>query len=97
MRRTNRRWTRAEEEILLSHVKQNPQNLHNCFIAVGRTTGRSAKAVASHWYTRTSKDPDNLCFFTASSRHVSKNRKNGEGVVSTNSIWQRFLRVLRSL
>jgi hypothetical protein len=55
---------------------------------------RTPGAVGSHWYTVTSKKPEALAFFTASSHYVSKNRKNGAGEPTTPSIWRRLLRVL---
>ena len=99
MRRKNlkgKRWTTAEEERLVRQVKSFPQNLHKCFLLVGEELGRSEKAVAAHWYTKVSKDPNYMCFFTASPKHVSKNRKNGMGVESNASIWRRLLNVIRN-
>ena len=95
--RRNRRWTVQEEERLLEQVRLFPQNLHKCFIIVSEVTGRTPGAVANHWYSKVSKDPDSMCFFTASPRHVSRNRKNGEGVPSTRNIWQRLMAVIRNL
>lgn len=93
----NRRWTRQEEQRLLDQVRVFPQNLHHCFMIVAEEIGRTPLAVANHWYTKVSKDPENMCFFTASPRHVSRNRKNGEGTASTQSIWRRLLNVIRNL
>lgn len=94
---TNKRWTASEDELLLQSVKQSPQNLSRCFLSVAERTGRSKSAVAGHWYTNVSKRPDTTCFFTASSRHLSKNRKNGAGVEINRSIWQRFMSIIRNL
>ena len=93
----NKRWTKEEDELLLRQVRAFPQNLSKCFLIEGQSTNRSQRAVANHWYTSLSKRSDVLCFFTASSKHVSKNRKNGIGVEITRTIWQRFLNVLRNL
>lgn len=95
--RTFRKWTEEEDELLLRQVKAFPQNLSKCFLMVAQNVDRSKGAVAAHWYQTVSKRPDVVCFFTASSHHVSKNRKNGEGVTTNNSIWQRLLRVIRNL
>lgn len=64
---------------------------------VAEETGRTEGAVANHWYTVVSKKPEALCFFTASPRHVSKNRKNGMGTTSNGNIWRRLLAVIRGL
>lgn len=95
--RFNKRWTLAEDERLARQVKAFPQNLHKCFLMVAEELGRTESAVAGRWYQHVSKDPANVCFFTASPKHVSKNRKNGEGVETNNSIWRRLLNVIRGL
>ena len=95
--RVNRRWTIEEDDRLLRQVRAFPQNLHKCFLIISEETGRTPLAVANHWYTSLSKKPEALCFFTASPRHVSKNRKNGMGVESNSSIWRRLMAVIRNL
>lgn len=91
------KWTQQEENRLVQHVKLRPQNLKKCFIAVAEEIDRTPTAVQAHWYAVTSKKPENLCFFTASQRHVSRNRKNGEGVQSNGNIWRRLMAVLRNI
>lgn len=93
--RQNKRWTDAENKRLLRQVRAFPQNLHRCFIIVAEETGRTEKAVAAHWYSKLSKQSNALCFFTASPKHVSKNRKNGIGQESTSSVWKRFIKILK--
>ena len=97
MNRTNKKWTAEEEDKLLRQVRAFPQNLTRCFLIVSESIDRSPQAVANHWYTVVSKKPDSTCFFTASPKHVSRNRKNGEGVESTRSIWQRLMQVIHNL
>lgn len=97
MARNSRRWTEAEDQRLIRQVKAFPQNLNRCFLMVADEIDRTPTAVASHWYTVTSKRPDVLAFFTASSQNVSRNRKNGAGQEITVSIWRRLLTVLRSI
>lgn len=92
-----KRWTRSEDLRILRHVQARPQNLHKCFMMVAEELGRTESAVAGRWYQHVSQDPANLCFFTASPKHVSKNRKNGMGEESTPSIWRRLMTVLRSI
>lgn len=90
-----KKWTQTEDALLMRQVKAYPQNLAKCFLVVAQQTQRSKGAVASRWYTKVSKDPKNVAFFTASSKHVSKNRKNGAGVASNYSIWRKLLSVLK--
>lgn len=97
MRRENKKWTTEEEALLLRQVRAFPQNLSKCFVIVSESTGRSKSAVANHWYTVVSKKPNATCFFTASPKHVSKNRKNGEGVESNRSIYQRLMSIIRNM
>ena len=96
-RRDCRKWMDSEERILLNQVRVFPQNLHKCFVIVSEQIGRTPQAVQAHWYAFTSKKPDALCFFTASPKHVSKNRKNGMGVESNGNIWRRLMAVIRSI
>jgi hypothetical protein len=101
-RRNQRRWSFEEDQVLLRYVKNSPYNLHRCFMMVSEHLTdagyqRTPQAVQAHWYTVLSKKPESLCFFTASAKHVSKNRKNGMGVHSNSSIWRRLLNVIRGL
>lgn len=92
-----KKWTRQEDERLLRQVKAFPQNLHRCFMIVAEELGRTESAVSGHWYTSLSKRPDVMCFFTASPKHVSKNRKNGMGMESNSSIWRALVNAIRRL
>ena len=92
-----KRWNQSEDQMLLRYVKARPQNLHKCFLMVAEQTGRTEAAVAARWYTKVSKDPGNVCFFTASPKHVSKNRKNGMGTETNGSIWRRLMAVIRNI
>lgn len=95
--RFNKRWTRSEDLRLARQVQAFPQNLHKCFLIVAQELGRTESGVAGRWYGHVSKDPANTCFFTASPKHVSKNRKNGMGIESNNTIWRRLMSVIRNL
>lgn len=95
--RSMKKWSNAEDQTLLRYVKARPQNLRKCFCMVAEQLGRSEGAVAARWYTKVSKDPANVCFFTASPKHVSKNRKNGMGVETNTSIWRRLMAIIRNL
>lgn len=93
--RHTKRWTVEEESCLVRHVEARPQNLTYCFHIVAESIGRTPQAVQAHWYTVTSKKSENLCFFTASRHHVSKNRKNGMGEESNPTIWRRLVAAIR--
>lgn len=96
-RRTNRKWTKEEDDRLLRQIRAFPQNLHWCFVMVAEELGRSDKAIAAHWYQKLSKQPDALAFATLSAKHLSKNRKNGMGVETPPSLWRRFLTLIKNL
>lgn len=100
--RNNVRWSTEEDAVLLRYVRNYPHNLHKAFLLVSEQltdsgTPRTPTGVQAHWYSVLSKKPEALCFFTASAKHVSRNRKNGMGVESTPSIWRRLLNVIRRL
>ena len=102
MARSNQKWSEEEDAVLLRYIKANPQNLSKCFMMVSEHltdagSPRTPTGVQAHWYTVLSKRENALCFFTASAKHVSKNRKNGKGVESNNSIWRRLLNIIRGL
>lgn len=97
MNRTKRKWTVEEEDRLLQQVRAFPQNLTKCFLIVSESIGRTPRAVANHWYTVVSKKPNSTCFFVASPKHVSSNRKNSEGVKTPRSIWQRLMQIIHNL
>jgi hypothetical protein len=92
-----RKWSVQEDSRLMRQVAAFPQNLAKCFTIVAEELDRTPSAVANHWYTKVSKDPMNVAFFTASQHHVSKNRKNGEGIESNMNIWRRLMRIIKSL
>lgn len=96
-KKTCKRWTEEEDQRLIRHIMAFPQNLNLCFIAVAEETDRTKNAVASHWYSVVSKRPEVYCFFTASSSHVCRNRKNGEGTPTAPSIWRRLLNIIESI
>lgn len=92
-----KRWTEEEDRILLQQIDAFPHNLSKCFMVVAEITGRSKGAVQAHWYTVLSKKPEVWKFVTLSAHHCSKNRKNGMGEESSPSIWNRVLRIVRTL
>ena len=89
-----KRWTRSEDLRIVRQIQTYPHNLHRAFLMVAEELGRTESGVAGRWYTKVSKDPANVCFFTASPKHISKNRKNGIGEESNNSIWRRLMAII---
>mgnify|MGYP005850259757 CR=1 FL=1 len=96
-KKSHKKWTEEEELRLIRQVRAFPQNLNKCFLLVSEELERTPAAVSAHWYSVTSKRSDVLCFFTASETHISKNRKNADGVPSTTSIWKKFLKILKRI
>ena len=97
MNRIHKKWTASEDEILLQQVCQCPSNLTRCFLAVSSHLRRSPSAVAGRWYTVVSKKPDSICFFTASQKQISINRKNGVGIECTGNLWSSLLSLINNL
>lgn len=50
MAKTNRKWTKEEEDILVQAVQANPHNLKQCFREVSKKIGRSESGITYHWY-----------------------------------------------
>ena len=90
----NKRWTAQEDTIVVSAVKDSPTNLKAAFKVASKKTGRSEGACSTRWYTVLSKDKANACFVTVSGKHQSLNRKNGDGVKCSTSIFTRVLKIL---
>ena len=98
-RRTSivRRWTEQEETALLRHVKAFPQNLSRCFIMVSDEIDRTPGAVANHWYTVTSKKPENIAYMFLTPSYVNRNRKNGTGEATPPSLWERVMSFIHTI
>lgn len=102
MEREWKRWSEEEDGVLLRYVETYPHNLHKCFIMVSEHltdagVPRSVGAVSAHWYSVLSKKTNHVCFFSASKKSIARNRKNTMGTEISSSIWQRFLRIIRSI
>lgn len=92
-----KKWTDGEDALLFDRVRMSSTNLAKCFLVVADELQRSPKSVAHRWYTVVSKKEGLCAFGVISSQHFSKNRKNGEGVPITSSLWRRFLNLIRNL
>jgi hypothetical protein len=96
-RQKPKKWTDEENQLLLRQIDAFPHNLSKCFLLVAEQTGRTKGSVSSHWYTSLSKDPDVWKFVTLSAHHCSRNRKNGIGTESDGSIWNKVLKIVKTL
>lgn len=90
----HKRWTSTEDTQVVDQVRKSPTNLKQAFREAARVTGRSEGACSNRWYTVFSKDKNNACFITISSKHKSLNRKNGKGTACNKSLFTRVLKLL---
>lgn len=72
-----KRWTEMEEKILISHIKENPDNLKLAFIEASNELNRSIPSVIQKWYCgkNSLKNRCGKVFMTCSSRKASINSK----------------------
>ena len=90
----HKKWTSAEDTQVVDQVRKSPTNLTQAFKEAARVTGRSEKACSNRWYKVLSKDKNNACFITISSKHQSLNRKNGTGTKCNKSLFTKILKLL---
>lgn len=90
----NKRWSTAEDTLLVGLVRKSPTNLKLAFEEAARVIKRTEGACAGRWYTKLSKDKANACFVTVSANHKALNRKNGPGEACTQSLFTRILKLL---
>ena len=86
-----KKWTQAEEDVLIANIKKSPTNLRKAFKQTSLEIQRSEKAITAHWYTKTSKDNTHVLFLTVSGKHVAFNRKNGKGQKSSLPLYKKIL------
>ena len=87
-------WTQNDEDILIKNVEKHVLCLTKAFEATSKEIQRSPKAVAAHWYSRTSIQCGKTLFLTASGRHVAINRKNSKGQPLKLPIYKKLLAIL---
>lgn len=93
---TRRKWTDEEEQVLISQVRNNPNNLSRAFRATSDVIDRSSHSIEQHWYTKTRHlEP---VFMTVGSKTMNVNSKNTVKYNNTERvklpIWRRILRLL---
>jgi hypothetical protein len=87
-------WTQNDEDVLIRNVEKHVLCLTKAFEVTSKEIQRSSKAVAAHWYSRTSIQCGKTLFLTASGRHVAVNRKNSKGQPLKLPIYKRLLAIL---
>lgn len=87
-------WTQNDEDILIKNVEKHVLCLTKAFEATSKEIQRSPKAVAAHWYSRTSIQCGKTLFMTVSGKHVAVNRKNSNGQPLKLPIYKRLLAIL---
>lgn len=87
-------WTQNDEDILIKNVEKHVLCLTKAFEATSKEIQRSPKAVAAHWYSRTSIQCGKTLFMTVSGKHVAVNRKNSKGQPLKLPIYKRLLAIL---
>jgi len=93
-----KRWTDAEDKVLLDTLRvYGHKGNHHCFMLVAEQIGRSVSGVQAHWYTVLSKKDDVWIGSYITENYATKNRKNGAGVKASNGMWERILKILKTL
>ena len=93
-KRVRNPWTQNDEDVLIRNVEKHVLCLTKAFEVTSKEIQRSPKAVAAHWYSRTSIQCGKTLFLTASGRHVAVNRKNSKGQPLKLPIYKRLLAIL---
>ena len=88
---TKKRWTNDEEQVIISKVKANPNNLQKAFREASLELNRSVISIHFHWYKKNKhsnalKDRCGHCFLTYGGKSLNINRKNVSVNTSDNTI-----------
>lgn len=97
--KTNKRWSKEEEQVLLNCVKENPNNLQKAFKLAAIELKRSISSCSNRWYQTLNKTE--VCFVTIGTKTKNKNKKivtdntsdNTETVKAT--IWEKIKKLLK--
>lgn len=87
-------WSDKEEQRLLANVEKHVLCLTRAFEITSKEIQRTPRAVAGHWYQRTSIKSGRTLFITASGKHVAVNRKNSKGVPLKLPLYKKLLSLL---
>lgn len=88
---TSRRWTSDEEQVIISKVKANPNNIQKAFREASLEINRSVGTIQQKWYVKGKhqsalKDRCGHCFLTYGGKSLNINRKNVFVNTSDNTI-----------
>lgn len=88
---TKKRWTDDEEQVVISKVRANPNNLNKAFREAALELDRNSKSISLHWYKKTKsqlalKDRCGKLFMTYGPKTLNVNRKNVSAITSDNTI-----------
>jgi len=93
-----KRWTDGEDKKLLNNLRvYGHKGYAYCFMITAEEVGRTVGAVASHWYCVLSKRDDVWIGSYITETNITKNRKNGVGVAPPSGVWNRILRMIKTL
>ena len=81
-----RKWSEAEDSVLIQAIGENPLNLRMCFIVASSRTGRSPAACANRWYTKLANSPKR--------RHTALITIGGSAAVRNKKRWHPDLPVI---
>lgn len=89
--KTRRIFTDEEEQVIISKVKENPNNLSKAFREATNQINRSYDVIKQHWYAKGTtraalKDRCGHCFLTYGGKSLNINRKNIHINTSDNTI-----------
>ena len=88
------KWSQADEDRLIKNVEKHVLCLQKAFNATSKEIQRSPKAIAAHWYQKTSQSCGKTIFMTVSGKHVAVNRKNSKGQPLQLPLYKRLLSIL---
>lgn len=87
-------WSQADELKLIKNVEKHVLCLQRAFDITSMEIQRSPRAVAAHWYQKTSQQCGRTLFATVSGKHIAVNRKNSKGQPLKLSIYKKILSFL---
>lgn len=88
---TRKRFTDEEDQVIISKVKENPNNLLEAFRKAAAEINRDWRVIKQHWYVKNKhqtalKDRCGHCFMTYGGKSLNINRKNVSVNTSDNTI-----------
>lgn len=93
---SRKRYTKAEDALIIKCVKEHPNNLIAGFRELSRQIDRTPKSISLRWYYISKHGNVGNVFFLLSSKVGIKNRKNTNSITRTvgATIWNKLLRIL---